>query len=125
MAIQRSAAFALALLLVTGAAALAHEAAKGRNGGLRVDAGAYHAELVVDGSTTVALYLSDADDKPIPAKDFKANAILVIGGKSQRFPLTPAEGAKLVGTAPAPVRPGVKGAIQITTPDGGTAQVKF
>lgn len=125
MTIQRLAALTLGILLMTASVASAHEAAKGRNGGMRVDAGAYHAELVADGSTTVALYLSDADDKPIAAKDFKANAILVIDGKTQRFPLAPVNGAKLVGTAPAPVKPGVKGAIQITTPDGGTAQAKF
>lgn len=125
MTIHRLATIALSLVLMTGSIALAHEAAKGRNGGLRVDAGAYHAELLVDGTTTVALFLSDADDKPIPAKDFKANAILVIDGKSQRFPLTSAEGSKLVGTAPAPVKPGVKGAIQLTAPDGATAQAKF
>lgn len=125
MTIQRFAALTLGGLLMAGSVATAHEAAKGRNGGLRVDAGAYHAELVADGSTTVALYLSDADDKPIAAKDFKANAILVIDGKTQRFPLIPADGAKLVGAAPVPVKPGVKGAIQITTPEGGTAQAKF
>lgn len=125
MTIHRLATIGLSLVLMTGSVALAHEAAKGRNGGLRVDAGAYHAELLVDGTTNVAVFLSDADDKPIPAKDFKANAILVIDGKSQRFPLTPAEGSKLVGTAPAPIKPGVKGAIQFTAPDGAAAQAKF
>lgn len=125
MSIHRFATITLSLLLTTGSIALAHEAAKGRNGGLRVDAGAYHAELLVDGTTNVAVYLSDADDKPISAKDFNANAILIIEGKSQRFPLTPAEGSKLVGTAPAPVMPGVKGAIQLNAPDGATAQAKF
>ena len=125
MIIHRFATIALSLVLMTGSIALAHEAAKGRNGGLRVDAGAYHAELLVDGTTSVVVFISDADDKPIPAKDFKANAILVIDGKSQRFPLTAAEGSKLVGTAPAPVKPGVKGAIQLTAPDGATAQAKF
>jgi hypothetical protein len=125
MNIHRLATSALSLVLMTGSVVLAHEAAKGRNGGLRVDAGAYHAELLVDGTANVADFLSDADDKPISAKDFKANAILVINGKSQRFPLAPAEGSKLVGTAPAPVKPGVKGAIQLTAPDGATAQAKF
>ncbi len=113
------------LAIGASATAFAHEAAKGRNGGIRVDAGAYHAELVVDGTTAVALYISDADDKPIVASGFKANAILVIDGKSQRFALTPADGSKLVGTAPAPVTPGVKGAVQLTAPDGATAQAKF
>jgi len=125
MTIHRLATIALSLVLMTGSAVLAHEAAKGRNGGLRVDAGIYHTELLVDGTTNVAVFLSDADDKPIPAKDFKANAILVIDGKSQRFTLSPAEGSKLVGTAPVPVKPGVKGAIQLTAPDGATAQAKF
>ena len=125
MTIHRLATIAFSLVLMTGSAALAHEAAKGSNGGLRVDAGNYHTELLVDGTNNVAVFLSDADDKPITAKDFKANAILIIDGKSQRFPLTPAEGSKLVGTAPAPVKPGVKGAIQLTAPDGATAQAKF
>ena len=121
----RLATFALALGLMTGAVAHAHEAAKGRNGGLRVDAGTFHTELVVDGTTTVTVFLSDADDKPIPAKGFKANAILVIGGKSQRFELAPADGSKMVGTAPAAVTPGTKGAIQLTAPDGTTGQAKY
>ena len=115
----------LAAALVAAPAAFAHEAAKGKNGGLRVDAGKYHAELVVDGTPAVAVFLSDADDKPIPAAGFKANAILVIDGKSQRFELVPADGSKLTGTAPAPVNPGAKGAIQITAPDGTTAQAKY
>ncbi len=125
MTTHRLATIALSLVLITGSIALAHEAAKGRNGGLRVDAGNYHTELLVDGTTNVAVFLSDVDDKPIPAKDFKATAILVIGGKPQRFALTPAEGSKLVGTAPMPVKPGVKGAVQLTAPDGTTAQGKF
>jgi hypothetical protein len=125
MPIDRIAALALSFVLMTSSFAVAHEAAKGQNGGLRVDAGKFHTELLVDGTNNVIVFLSDADDKPIPAKDFKANAIFVIDGKSQRFALTPADGSKLVGTAPAPVRPGVKGAIQLTAPDGASAQAKF
>jgi hypothetical protein len=121
----RFASLTLAAALMAAPAAFAHEAAKGKNGGLRVDAGKYHAELVVDGTPAVAVFLSDADDKPIPAAGFKANAILVIDGKSQRFELVPAEGSKLAGTAPAAVAPGAKGAIQITAPDGTTAQAKY
>lgn len=115
---------ALALSVATSAV-LAHEAAKGHNGGLRVDAGSYHTELLADGTNKVTVFLSDVNDKPIPATGFKANAILVIDGKTQRFALEPADGSKLVGTAPAPVKAGVKGAIQLTAPDGTTAQAKF
>lgn len=118
-------ALALGLALVTPTMTQAHEAAEGRHGGWRVDAGKYHAELVLDGTSNVAVYLSDADDKPIPAAGFKATAILIIGGKSKRFALAPAEGSRLVGTAPAPVKRGVKGVVQLTAPDGSSAQGKF
>jgi hypothetical protein len=119
------AALALGLALVLPTIAHAHEAAKGRHGGWRVDAGKFHAELVADGTPNVIVYLSDADDKPIPAAGFKGTAIFIIGGKSQRFALAPAEGSKLVGTAPAPVKRGVKGVVQLTAPDGSSAQGKF
>jgi hypothetical protein len=121
----RSMLMTLPLALALSAPLSAHEAAKGHNGGLRVDAGKYHTELLVDGSTNVAVFLSDADDKPIPAAGFKATAILIIDGKSQRIELKPAEASKMAGTAPAPVKPGVKGVVQLTAPDGTTAQGKF
>jgi len=116
---------ALSVALLAPALALAHDAEKGRNGGWRVDAGKYHTELVVDGSSNVVVYLSDSDDKPIPATGFKGTAIFIIGGKSQRFALAPAEGSKLVGTAPAPIKRGVKGVVQLTAPDGSSVQGKF
>ena len=107
------------------ALSFAHEAAKGVNGGLRVDAGKYHTELLADGSTKVIVVLSDQDDKPIPAAGFKGTAILVIDGKSQRFALEPADGSRMVGTSPVAVKAGVKGVLQLTAPDGTTAQGKF
>lgn len=123
---RRLAIATLSIVLASGSLALAHERAKGRNGGVRVDAGkTYHTELLVDGTANVTVFLSDADDKPIAAKGFQANAILVIDGKSQRFPLNAGEGSRLTGTAPLPVKPGVKGVIQLTAPDGQTAQGKY
>lgn len=119
------AALVVALSLAMPALSSAHEAAKGPNGGLRVDAGKYHTEILLDGTTTVAVFLSDADDKPIPAAGFNATAILIVDGKSLRFPLAPADGSRLVGTAPAPIKAGVKGVVQLTAPDGATAQGKF
>lgn len=116
---------AVALALASSAPLSAHEAAKGRNGGFLVDAGTYHAELLLDGSTNVVVFLSDVDDKPIAAAGFKATAILIIDGKSQRIELTPRDASKLIGAAASPVKPGVKGVVQLTTPDGGTAQGKF
>ena len=124
---NRSRLFATAIALSVAAASptFAHEAAKGANGGLRVDAGKYHTELVANGSTTVVVFLSDAADKPVPAAGFKATAILVVDGKPQRFSLEPADGARLVGTSPVVVAVDVKGVIQLTAPDGTTAQGKY
>ena len=116
---------ALFLTLALAVPAVGHEAAKGRNGGLRVDAGKYHTEILLDGSTTVVVFLSDTDDKPVPAAGFKGTVILVIKGKSERFALEPADGSRLVGTAPAPVKADTKGVVQLTAPDGATAQGKF
>lgn len=114
--------FALPLLATP---LLAHEPGTGAHGGVRVDAGHYHAELAADGTPAVSLYLSDGSDKPVPADGFKANAILVVDGKTQRFPLSPAGGNQLSGTAPVAIPKGVKGAVQITAPDGSSAQAKY
>ncbi|MFG1289276.1 hypothetical protein [Xanthobacter versatilis] len=115
---------ALAISLVA-LPALAHEPGVGANGGVRVDAGHYHAELVADGTPAVSLYLSDSADKPVPADGFKANAILVVDGKAQRFPLSPAGGNRLAGTAAVAIPKGVKGVVQISAPDGASAQAKY
>lgn len=104
----------------------AHEPRKGPNGGALVDAGArYHVELVARGSDEVVVILSDINDKPVPSAGFKANAILVVGGKTQRFTLEPVEGSRLAGKAPIAIPVGTKGVIQLTAPDGATAQAKF
>ena len=118
-------ALTLAFMVAVPGLAASHEAAKGRQGGLRVDAGKYHTEIVADGTSKVSVFLSDVDDKPISATGFKATAILVIAGKSVRFDLEPADGSRLVGTAPLPVKAGVKGVVRLTAPDGSTAQGKF
>ncbi|MBS0240599.1 MAG: hypothetical protein JSS20_00385 [Proteobacteria bacterium] len=116
---------ALALMSLVTAQGIAHEAGTGPHGGPKVDAGPYHAELVVDGSTTVAVYLTDEADKPVAPTGFKANAIFVVGAQPVRFALAPADKVKLAGTAPVAVPVGVKGAVQITAPDGSTAQAKY
>ena len=106
--------------------ASAHEPRKGPNGGALVDAGSrYHVEMIATGGDEVVVVLSDTSDKPVPSAGFKANAILIVGGKTQRFALEPAEGSRLVGKAPVAIPAGTKGAIQLTAPDGATAQAKF
>lgn len=89
--------------LIISAPLAAHEPVKGQNRGLRVDAGMYHAELLDDGSTRTVLFLSNADAKPFPAAVFKATAIFIVDGKSQRIEFAPADPSRLVGTASSPI----------------------
>lgn len=106
--------------------ALAHGPAVGPNGGPQAEAGdSWHAELVANGTKTVTVHLTDGDHKALSAKGFKANAIFVVDGKPQRFTLEPADGSKLVGTAPVAIPKGAKGALQLTAPDGKKGQAKF
>lgn len=109
------------ILVASLVAAPAHEQRVGPRGGALVDAGNYHVEVVTR-EKSVEIFVSDLSDKPLPANGFKALAILAAAGKSIRVTLQPApDGAKLVGDAPEPLPAGVKGAVQLTAPDGRTA----
>jgi hypothetical protein len=117
---RRSLLASLAVVLVTPAAVQAHEPRRGPHGGDLVDAGSYHVEIVGQG-TVLDVYVSDSVDKPLPATDFKALAIVVIDGKTQRIPLEPvADGSKLSGTSLVSITR-VRGAIQLTDKAGRTA----
>lgn len=110
------------LALATGiTAAWAHEQRTGPRGGALVDAGTYHVELVTR-DKAVEVFVSDAQDKPLPATGFKALAILAVSGKSVRVTLEPApDGSKLVGSAAEALPARVKGAVQLTGADGKTS----
>ena len=117
----------LSLVLTLGIAgfAQAHEPRKGPRGGALVDAESYHIEVLAQGGG-LDVYLSDIADKPLPAASYKGLAILAIAGKTVRVPLeATADGAKLTGAAPAPLALPLKGAVQITAPDGKTATGKL
>lgn len=101
--------------------AQAHEQRIGPRGGALVDAGSYHVELVTR-DKTVEIFVSDAQDKPLPAAGFKALAILAVAGKSIRVMLEPSvDGARLEGTAAQTLPARVKGAVQLTGSDGKTS----
>jgi hypothetical protein len=114
---------ALPALLFAVGPALAHES-KGPHGGRQVDAGAMHIELITKGPT-VDVYVADGAGKPVDVSAFKGIAILIVAGKPARIPLAPSGGDRLTGAAPADLGASVKGAVQITTSAGVTAQGKF
>lgn len=113
----------LALVMLAGPAG-AHEPTKGPNGGMVVDAGAYHVELIAR-AATVDVFVTDGGNQPVPVAGFRGTAILIVDGKAQRIALVPTEGSRLTGTASASLPANPKGAVQLTLPDGKTAQGKF
>jgi hypothetical protein len=109
-----------ALLVVSPA--IAHDTPS-LHGGRTTDAGAYHVELVVK-ANVVDVFIRDAGERPVGTAGFKGTAILVVGGKSERVALEPVDGRLSGQTATAlPARP--RGVVQLTAPDGTTAQGKF
>lgn len=112
---------AVVLLALGLVHAHAHEQRIGPRGGALVDAGSYHVEIVIE-NKTIEIFVSDANDKSLPATGFKALAILAVGGSSVRVTLEPApDGSKLVGQASEGLPKRVKGAVQLTGTDGKTS----
>lgn len=109
--------------LFAATAAHAHETS-GQHGGRVADAGKFHVELVAKGDT-VEVFVTDGEQKPLPAAGFKGTAILVVGGKPTRVPLEPDAGNRLTGKAAVAVGDRPRGAVQLITPDGATASGKF
>ena len=114
----------LAVSLLFATNVYAHGPAKGTNGGLQVDAGDYHVEMVAKG-TVLTVYLKDKDDKPVDAKDHKGIGIFVVAGKPQRIELKTAGPNELTGTSAVALPTSLKGTVQITAPGGQTVQAKF
>lgn len=114
-----------ALASVAALSAFAHEPRPGPNGGWKVDAGVWHAELVANDTPNVVVYLYDGADQPLSAEGWTGNAILLVDGSAQRFELVPDANGQLIGVAPIAVPKDVKGALQLVAPDGTTAQAKY
>jgi hypothetical protein len=114
---------ALALAAAMSFAAQAHNP-KAAQGGRIIQAGHYHVELVTKGAT-VQVFLIGHDDKPVNTAGYKGEATLIVEGKSERVPLSPAGGNQLKGDAPSGLPENPKGSIRITSPTGGTANARF
>jgi hypothetical protein len=106
-------------------AVLAHEVAKGPNGGPVFDSGGHHVELVTQG-TELLLVLTEGDDKPLASAGTKnARATIQDGGKTATVALQPAEPNKLVGTLAKPLGAGARVVVSATMNDGHAVQARF
>ena|SRR5829696_432634 len=118
----------LFITLVIAAAplgAMAHESAKGPNGGPVADSSGHHVELVANG-TELVLFLTGEADKPIASAGTKnARAIVQDAGKTATVPLLPAEPNRLVGTLSGPLGKGARVVVSATMADGHAVQARF
>lgn len=113
-----------ALLMALMASPAAAHSSKGPHGGRLAEAKPYHAELVTK-DDSIEIFISDADEKPMNAAGFKGVAIFQVGGKAERIELRPGESGALAGKAGSPLPETVKGAVQLTGPDGKTTNARF
>jgi hypothetical protein len=106
-------------------AAMAHEIARGPNGGPVVDSAGHHVEMVAKG-TELVLFLTGEADKPIASTGTKnARAVVQDGGKTATVHLQPAEPNRLVGALAAPLGKGARVVVSATMADGHAVQARF
>ncbi|SMH61568.1 hypothetical protein [Azospirillum agricola] len=114
-----------AVLFAAPASALAHGPSVGPHGGPVADAGAYHAELIVQGSEVV-LYVTDGSDKPVDVTGAKAEATILANKQTQKVVLEPAGDNTLKGKANLTETPdGIKVVTALTMPGQKPVQARF
>ncbi len=112
-------------LLFASPAAFAHgEKPAPAHGGIVAEENSEHwVELAVAGDQVTA-WVSDADNKPVPAAQLGGKATVLIGGKSQTVALSPAGANSVTGKLAAPATGQVTAVLALTA-GGKPVQVKF
>lgn len=114
-----------AVLFAAPASALAHGPSVGPHGGPVTDAGAYHTELVVQGSDVV-LYVTDGSDKPVDVTGAKAEATILANKQTQKVVLEPAGANTLKGKANlGEAHDSIKVVTALTMPGQKPVQARF
>ncbi len=116
--------FAVGLLSMPSFAAEKHDDAHAKHGGVAVEAGTYHVELVVKGKS-LTFYVNGHDDKPVGVKDAKATANVFSGKDKGNVVLTAAEGNTMKGEAPFTIGSDAKIVVSFTLADKKTEQARF
>ncbi len=112
-------------LLFAPLAAFAHGAppAPAHGGVVSEGSGEHWVELSIAGDQVTA-WVSDEDNKPIPAAQLGGKATVLIDGKSQAVALSPADANSVTGKLAAPATGQVTAVLALTA-GGKPVQVKF
>lgn len=112
--IIRSLVVVLSLWIIV-ATAYAHGPARGPNGGQMQDLAGGHVEVVAH-DNEIAVYLFDAENKPMSAQGVVATATVLSQGKQERVMLQPADGNAMRGRGVFLAQPGLKVVVSLTLP---------
>lgn len=104
--------------------ALAHDMAKGVNGGQVVEDAGHHVEFTTkDGQ--VVLFLTDGADKPLTSVKATGRAIIQDSGKQATLDLVAAEPNMMTGKLGSPLSTGAKLVVSIKLGDGHDVKARF
>ncbi len=107
--------FLAGLVYLLALTAWAHGPARGPNGGQMQDVAGAHVELVAHGGE-IAVYLFNAENKPMPAQGAAATVTVLAHGKQETVTLQPGEGNVLRGRGSITAQPGMKVVVSLTLP---------
>ncbi|KUO60365.1 MAG: hypothetical protein APF80_07385 [Alphaproteobacteria bacterium BRH_c36] len=119
----------VAMLLFIAGPALAHSESSfltGPNGGHMIDAGggAQHWELVAAGNE-LTLYVTDSAEKPVETAGGKADATVLVGGKTHKVTFTPAGDNTMKATGDFEAKEGMKVIVKTDGVGGESFQARL
>ena len=120
---MRAYAYAVAVALLIHPAYAHGPTPAAAHGGQVQEAAEHWVELVVRGDQ-VTVYVNEADNKPLPAKEWTGKATVLASNKTEAVALEPAEGNSATGKLAAPATGRVTAVLQLTI-DGKPTQARF
>ena len=105
-------------------AAEKHDDAHAKNGGVAVEAGTYHVELVAK-DKSLTFYVNGHDDKPVDMKAAKATANVFSGKDKANVVLTTSGSNMMKGETPFAISSDAKIVVSFTLPGKKTEQARF
>lgn len=117
--------FAVTTLCTSPAmAADKHDDAHAKHGGVAVEAGTYHVELLAKGKS-LTVYVSDHNDKPVDVKGAKATANVFSGKDKGTVTLAVSGANAMSGEAPFTIATDAKVVVSFTLAGKKTEQARF
>jgi hypothetical protein len=113
-----------AMVILTVSQAMAQTSWSGPNGGIMVDAGGFHVELLVK-NTEYRVNVFDHVDKPIPVAAATAVATVMVGDDKEKLSLQPVSANTFSGTGTMKRSGAAKVLILLKVPDQATAIARF